>query len=200
MDKQIAKYARMYRSAIRRRGLADIDEKTRAYIAKLTALRTAEAYRRHDQYPTIDTLKVYAVIAMCLMLREYGLTDDEVIHTVNDAFRVPKRLFYCLEKLIDCFPAAWNIAKKWNLNDHTRRVQDGSITYDYFTAEDDHISYRISRCMYVEMFAEYGIRPLCKIFCMSDTMAYANLTRHVRFVRRSDLSDGPSCQDDVYKC
>lgn len=34
---------------------------------------------------------------------------------------------------------------------------------------------------------------------MSDTMAYANLTKHVDFVRYSDLSDGDSCHDVISK-
>ena len=50
-----------------------------------------------------------------------------------------------------------------------------------------------------ELREQYGIRELCKIFCMSDTLAYANLTRHVRFVRHSDRSDGDCCHDDVYQ-
>lgn len=47
--------------------------------------------------------------------------------------------------------------------------------------------------MYAEMFAFYGIRELCKIFCMTDIQAYTNLVRH------SDLSDGDCCRDDIYR-
>ena len=61
------------------------------------------------------------------------------------------------------------------------------------------MEYSISKCMYVEMFAEYGIRPLCKIFCKTDEFAYAGLTRHVNFIRHSDLSDGPACYDEVIR-
>ena len=61
------------------------------------------------------------------------------------------------------------------------------------------VEYRISKCMYVEMFECYGIRSLCKIFCNTDTRSYAGLTRHVRFVRHSDLSDGPCCWDEVHR-
>ena len=43
----------------------------------------------------------------------------------------------------------------------------------------------------------YGIRGLCKIFCMTDQFAYAGLLRHVKFIRHSDLSDGPACYDEV---
>ena len=57
----------------------------------------------------------------------------------------------------------------------------------------------ISKCMYVEMFAAYGIRPLCKIFCNTDRIAYASLPRHVNYIRHSDLSDGPACHDEIIK-
>jgi hypothetical protein len=57
---------------------------------------------------------------------------------------------------------------------------------------------RLSK-MYVEMFETYGIRPLCKIFCNTDTRAYSGLTRHVEFIRHSDLSDGPACHDEVIR-
>ena len=143
--------------------------------------------------------QVYAVIAMCLALKDDGLTNDAIINIVNDAFRAPKRVFGCLERVIDRFPFAWAAVRKWNLADHASRLKDGSIVYDEFRADVDRVSYRISRCMYAEMFGFYGIRELCKIFCMSDTLAYANLTRHVRFVRHSDLSDGDCCRDDVYQ-
>jgi hypothetical protein len=83
------------------------------------------------------------------------------------------------------------------VGDHAKRVADGSITYDSFEVGEGRVEYHISHCMYVEMFEHYGIRRLCKIFCMTDERAYAGLTRHVRFVRHSDLSDGDCCHDEV---
>ena len=49
------------------------------------------------------------------------------------------------------------------------------------------------------MFERYGIRPLCKIFCLTDEFAYAQLPRHVRFIRHSDLSDGVCCHDEIIR-
>lgn len=49
------------------------------------------------------------------------------------------------------------------------------------------------------MFECYGIRPLCKIFCNTDRIAYSGLTRHVDFIRHSDLSDGEVCYDEIIK-
>ena len=76
-------------------------------------------------------------------------------------------------------------------------MADGSIDYSFFEEDERHVAYSISGCRYVDMFEHYGVRPLCKVFCMSDTMAYEHLTRHVRFVRHSDLSDGPACHDEI---
>jgi hypothetical protein len=41
--------------------------------------------------------------------------------------------------------------------------------------------------------------PLCKIFCMTDEMAYASLTRHVKFIRHSDMSESDVCHDEVIR-
>lgn len=199
MDKTVKQYANLYGGAIKRKGLADVKEKTQAYAERLEKMYASEQFKAHDLYPSIDTKKVYAVICMCLMLKEYGLSKDEIIDTVNDSFRKLKKAFWCVEKVIDVFPSAWNVAKKWNINDHRNRVADGSITYDYFNVDDNSVSYSISHCKYVDMFDDFGIKEYCKIFCMSDTQAYANLTRHVNFVRHSDLTDGDCCHDEISK-
>lgn len=197
LEKEVRRYTGLYRTALLRNGVAEADRKAQAYAAKLAEMYASEEYAKHDIYPTISTPLVYAVIAMCLQLKETGQTKEETIALVNDVFRTRKKLLGALEKVIDVFPIAWTATRKWNLSDHESRVKDGSITYDFFTAGENEISYRISKCGYVEMFEQYGIREYCKIFCMTDTQAYANLTRHVEFIRYEDLSDGGSCHDVV---
>jgi len=96
-----------------------------------------------------------------------------------------------LEKTIDSLLFAYQIAKKWNVTGHENRVKDGSIAYYYFNVCEDKIEYRISICMYIEMFEYSGICSLCKIFCITDEIAYSNLTKYVKFIRYSDLS----CED-----
>lgn len=118
---------------------------------------------------------------------------------MNTAFRARKKTFGRLVRAIDRLPFAWSLAKKWNIADHDSRVKDKSITYDRFEAADDRVSYKISKCQYIGMFEYYGVREYCKIFCMTDTELYPNLTRHVKFIRHSDLSDGDSCNDEVIK-
>ena len=71
------------------------------------------------------------------------------------------------------------------------------ITKGEIEATDEKIEYRISKCMYIEMFEFYGIRSLCKIFCLTDESAYAKIQKHVKFIRHSDLSNGNCCHDEV---
>ena len=101
-----------------------------------------------------------------------------------------KKRFEVLLKIIDVLPNSYRIAEKWNLSDHEKRVRDGSVTYDVFEVSTGKIEYCISEY--------YGIRRLCKIFCITDEHEYANLARHVKFVRHSDLSDGPCCHDEIF--
>ena len=156
-------------------------------------------FQRHNVYPTMNVPLIYAVIAMCLELRSYGLSDGEIMAFTDVVFAGRRRFFDRLLRVIDQLPNSFQIARKWNIGDHAKRVRDHSITYDIFTVTEDSVEYKISKCMYVEMFASWGIRGLCKIFCNTDTRSYAGLTRHVHFVRHSDLSDGPCCWDEIHK-
>ena len=149
----------------------------------------SDGFRAHSIYPTTNAAHVYAVIAMCLELKALDMTDAEIIETVNQGFARRRSFFRRIIRAIDLLPNSFSIAQKWNIQDHDRRVKDGSLTYDRFEVGEDRIEYRISGCVYAEMFKAYGIRSLCKIFCMTDTTSYENLRRHVTFIRHSDLSE-----------
>ena len=192
-------YERVYRNIINDNNLGDADELLKAYLSRLNAMYASEQFKKHNVYPTMNVETIYAVIAMCLELKKFGLSDQEIIDAVDRGYEPKRKKFKNLIKCINLLPNSYNIAKRWNLSDHAKRVEDGSITYDNFDVSDNKVEYYISRCMYVEMFECYGIRPLCKIFCNTDVMAYEGLTRHVEFIRHSDLSDGPACYDEVIR-
>lgn len=199
LEKEVRKYTKLYRTAITRRGLPDVEGKVEAYQKRLRAMYASEQYAAHAIYPTIQTPKVYAVIAMCLELRDAGLEKDETFAVINGGFQGLRNLLRAVETVIDATPWAWAVVKKWNQNDHDSRVKDGSIIFDAFTSTEGKITYTICECQYVNMFACYGIREYCKIFCETDTQAYSNLTRHVQFIRHSDLSDGDCCRDEILR-
>ena len=196
-EKAIGKYGRNYRTALIEGGFSDVDKKMDAFGARLREMYASENFKMHNIYPTTDAAYIYAVIAMCLEIRSFGYSDKDTMEIVNKGFEKRRNFFKRIIALVNMLPNSFDIARKWNINDHEKRVKDGSITYDYFTVTRDRVEYHISKCMYVEMFAAYGIRPLCKIFCRTDEFAYAGLPKHVRFTRHSDLSDGPACFDEV---
>ncbi len=195
--KAVQTYTSLFSDALEKKGFQDIGQKTKQFSEKLAQMYHSGKYIEHDQYPTMDMKKIYAVIAMCLVLNEDHLDRDEILDLVNFAFRKPKKVFATLIKVINLLPLAYKIAEKWNIGDHAKRVQDGSIHYEHFSVEDGRIEYNITKCMYAEIFECYGIRELCKIFCITDVQAYAGLPRHVAFTRYSDLSDGDCCHDVI---
>ncbi|MBQ9686164.1 MAG: L-2-amino-thiazoline-4-carboxylic acid hydrolase [Oscillospiraceae bacterium] len=196
-DKTIENYTKIYRKALTDRHFSEIETEIDAYRKRLAEMYASEDFKKFCNYPSTNTVHVYAVIAMCLGLKRYDLSDREIIDTINSGFSVRKNFFRRLLRFIDRLPIAYHIAEKWNISDHDKRVMDGSLTYDYFNVTDGKIEYCISKCVYIEMFELYGIRSLCKIFCMTDTSSYENLPKHVEFIRYSDLSDGSCCHDVI---
>ena len=197
MAKTVKKYGNIYGKILVKGNFPDPDRKQEAYEKRLTEMYASKKYAEHNIYPTTNTEYIYAIIAMCLELKESGLSDKEIIDTVNSGFGRRRNFFKYLIRCIDLLPNSYQIAKKWNISDHDKRMKDGSISYDQFDVSDGRIEYNISRCAYVEMFETYGIRSLCKILCMTDTTAYDNLRKHVEFIRYSDLSDGDCCHDII---
>lgn len=197
MKKMIKKYSKIYKVALKENDFSDIDEKIKLYKQRLEEMYNSQMFEKHNVYPTMNVTKIYAIIAMCLELKKEKLSDKEIIDIINSGFEKLRGIVKIIAKVINLLPNTYQIAKNWNINDYNNRVKDGSITYDYFNASDEKVEYRISKCKYIEMFEYYGIRSLCKIFCLTDETAYANIPKHVLFIRHSDLSNGECCHDEV---
>lgn len=198
-DKYIMKYSRVFEKVLKNTSPENVGTGLSEYKSRLSKMYASDEFEKHNVYPSMNTVHIYAVIAMCLELKETGMSDKDIIDAVNKGFSHRRNFFKNIIAFINILPNSYEIAKKWNISDHENRVKDGSITYDYFDVGTDKIEYRISKCMYVEMFESYGIRDLCKIFCMIDEFSYAGLTRRVKFIRHSDLSDGDSCFDEIIR-
>ena len=199
IDKKIKSYSKYYRKILVNEGLEDIDRRMSSYKTRLKEMYRSDGFKTHNIYPSTNVSFVYAVIAMCLELKNAGYTDDRIIPAVEKSMEKRWNAFVKILQFIDLFPFSFSVVRKWNQSDHADRVKDRSITYDYFDLGKEKVEYYISKCMYVEMFSFYGIRPLCKIFCNTDRIAYSGLTRHVEFIRHSDLSDGDACYDEIIR-
>ncbi len=78
----------------------------------------SDLFKEHNIYPTMNVVHIYAVIAMCLELKKAGLSESAIIDSINRGFGSRRRFFNNLIRLIDLLPNSFEIAKKWNINDH----------------------------------------------------------------------------------
>ena len=106
MEKRIEKYIRMFGRTLQKSGYPDADRKESDYRKRLEEMYASEAFRQHNVYPTMNVIHVYAVIGMCLELKDDGLPDDEIISLVNEVFRTRRKAYAALIKCIDLFPGS----------------------------------------------------------------------------------------------
>ena len=120
MEETIRKYGKVYRKALLFRHCREIEGKTAAYEARLREMYASDRFKAHSVYPTVNTVHVYAVIAMCLELKALGLSDAEIIETINHGFARRRNFFRRIIRAIDLLPNSFSIAKKWNISDHDK--------------------------------------------------------------------------------
>ena len=86
MDRKIKAYKKIYRKSLVKAGMKNIDARAEAYAARLSEMYDSDNFKKHNVYPSTGTPHVYAVIAMCLELKEFGLSYREIMDSVNAGF------------------------------------------------------------------------------------------------------------------
>ena len=143
--KTVKKYGKIYRRILGIGNYSNPEVRQEAYEKRLTEMYASEKYKEHNIYPSTNTEYIYAIIAMCLELKGLGLSDKEIIDKINRGLSLRRNFFKNLIRCIDLLPNSYQIAEKWNISDHAKRVQDGSIYYDIFEVSDGKIEYSISK-------------------------------------------------------
>lgn len=124
MAKTVKKYGKIYRKILLIGNCSDLDAKQESYEKRLIEMYTSKKYAEHNIYPTTNTEYIYAIIAMCLELKKLGLSDKEIIDTINRGFSSRRNFFKYLIKGIDLLPDSYQIAKKM---EHIRPRQASGI-------------------------------------------------------------------------
>ena len=102
--KTVKKYGSTYRKILAALNDPDPDRKQEAYEKRLTEMYNSEKYAEHNIYPTTNAEYIYAIIALCLELKGSGLSDKEIIDTVNSGFSGRRNFFKYLIRCIDLLP------------------------------------------------------------------------------------------------
>jgi hypothetical protein len=83
IEKNIKSYSKYYRNLLINEKITDIDAKMASYETRLRTMYGSGEYKAHNIYPSTNVSFVYAVIAMCLELKEAGYTDGRIIPVVE---------------------------------------------------------------------------------------------------------------------
>lgn len=98
MEKNVKKYSKIYRKALTENKVSDVEVRVRSFEQRLAKMYASSVFTEHNIYPAMNVAMVYAVIAMCLELKEYGYGHNEIISFVNSAFENVKRhLDFCIK-------------------------------------------------------------------------------------------------------
>ena len=69
IKKTISNYTKIYRRALVKAKISDIDAEIAVYEKRLEEMYTSDNFKRHSKYPSTNAVNVYAVIAMFLKER-----------------------------------------------------------------------------------------------------------------------------------
>ena len=60
-------------------GIENVDQRMMSYETRLREMYNSKEFETHNIYPSTNVSFVYAVMAMCLELKDDGYTDDRII-------------------------------------------------------------------------------------------------------------------------
>ena len=80
-EKDVCKYTAMYKDGLKTMNLQEPEKKAEHYTARLREMYASPQFKAHNVYPTMDVVSIYAVITMCLELRSFGLSNEEIMST-----------------------------------------------------------------------------------------------------------------------
>ena len=103
IDKKIKSYSKYYRKILVNEGLEDIDRRMSSYKTRLKKMYRSDGFKTHNIYPSTNVSFVYAVIAMCLELKNAGYTDDRIIPAVEKSMEKRWNAFVKILQFIDLF-------------------------------------------------------------------------------------------------
>ena len=87
IDKKYKAYSKYYKNLLVNEGIKDVDERMSSYEKRLKEMYNSKEFKAHNVYPSTNVSFVYAVIAMCLELKEAGYTDERIVPVVEKVWR-----------------------------------------------------------------------------------------------------------------
>lgn len=109
LDRKVKSFSKYYRNILLNEGINDVVPKMNSYESRLREMYSSAQFAAHSVYPSMNVPFVYAVIAMCLELKDAGYTDDRMIPAVEKGMASRWNAFVGILKFIDRFPFTFPI-------------------------------------------------------------------------------------------
>ena len=197
-EKYAVKYAKMFFRTMKEIGRDDAEHLYEVFYTRYIEHLNSKEFQDFSRYKTIILEKVYCAITHAKICLELGYSLEEAHRLWEEVLsRNFKKFFNLGMELIDALPNGYKIVAGWLYKDAKARIAEDCLTFDLLDYTNQKLEYKITRCAYAEIFEYYGIRNFAKVFCNAD-LCMTVMHRHAKFIRHSDLVDGPFCHDEIF--
>ena len=73
LKKNLKSYSKYYRNVLLGEGIENVDQRMMSYETRLREMYNSKEFETHNIYPSTNVSFVYAVMAMCLELKDAGM-------------------------------------------------------------------------------------------------------------------------------
>ena len=197
--KWMTQYTKLFVKAMKKLGRKDYKKLENLFRNRYMDYLCSEKFEEYKKYGSIELEKVYAAITHALICLENGIS-------LGEAFRIweemivqeekKKAVFLCT--LVDKLKNGYKLVANHLDKEARKHKADESMTFEILKTTDEKAEFKVTHCMYLEIFESYGIRDFCKVFC-NQTQCLERMHKSLKLTRYSNLLDGDSCYVELKK-
>ena len=197
--KWMTQYSKLFAKAMKKFGRKDYRKLENLFRNRYMDYLCSEEFEVYKKYGSITLERVYAAITHALICLEIGISLEEAKRIWEEMIEQADKkraLFLC--KLVDKLKNGYQIVANYLDKEARKHKADESMTFEILKSGDDKSEFKVTSCVYIEIFERYGIREFCKVFC-NNIHCLDVLHESARFTRHSNLLDGDCCHLELTK-
>lgn len=198
--KWMTQYSKLFAKAMKKYGRKDYKKLENLFRNRYMDHLCSEEFEAYKKYGMISIEKIYAAITHAQICLEIGLTLEES-QRIWEAFidENERKIHVLFCSFFDCWKNGYRKIANHLENEARKYKADGSMVFDILERNEEKLEFKVSKCVYVEIFEAYGIKSFCKVFCKrlqslecmkktADLRIYSNMIEdnccHVELLKR----------------
>ena len=192
--KWMTQYSKLFAKAMKKIGRSDYKKLENLFRNRYMDHLCSDEYEKYAKHGSIALEEVYAAITHAQICIEIGISIEEAMCIwkeciVADARKKANVMCGLLDNLKSGYKLLANCLEK----EARKHKADESMTFEVLKREDDKLEVNISKCLYVEIFEDYGMRRLCRVFC-DRLNCLTNMQKSANYEKQESLLDGECCR------